>query len=330
MVSASAVDDVRARYRRFADEAPARSPLYADWASGVADDAATAAILARIPETHRQAPLVFAVSRMLGAPEEPFARWRAWLDEHADVVVAEASRRSIQTNEPLRCAALLPALSLVEGPIALLELGASAGLCLYPDRYSYRYRGGPDLDPPGGPSAVVLESDLVGMPVLRLPEIVWRGGVDLAPLDAADPDDRLFLTTLVWPGETGRADRVSAALDVVAADPPLLLRGDASDPAVLAAATALAPPDATLVVTTPGVLPHIPRAGRERLLAALAASDAVWITIDPPGLHDAWLEPVDPETWDGFVLGMDGAPLAAVDPLGASVEWRAGRHRPRG
>ena len=72
------------------------------------------------------------------------------------------------------------------------------------------------------------------------------------------------------------------------------------------------------------MLPHIPRAGRERLLAALRGLDAVWISIDPPGLHDAWHPPVSAESWGGFVLGRDGAPLAAVDPLGASVEWRGG------
>jgi hypothetical protein len=29
------------------------------------------------------------------------------------------------------------------------------------------------------------------------------------------------------------------------------------------------------------------------------------------------------ETWSGFVLGRDGQALAAVDPLGSFVHWRA-------
>ena len=71
---------VAARYGRFAaDEAPGRSELYADWASGVAGDEASARIIAKIPETHRQPPLVFAVTRLLGAPEEPYPAWAAWL-----------------------------------------------------------------------------------------------------------------------------------------------------------------------------------------------------------------------------------------------------------
>jgi hypothetical protein len=331
-----AASAVAARYARFAtEEAPGRSALYAEWAAGVAGDPASAQILAGIPETHRQPPLVFAVTRLLGAPEQEYAAWASWLRAHAVEVVAEASRRSLQTNEPQRCAALIPALSEVDGPIALLELGASAGLCLYPDRYSYRFRGSGggvdlDLDPADGESAVVLWCDVSGDPPLRMPEVLWRAGVDLAPLDARDAADRRFLTTLAWPGEDGRAARIEAALDIVAADPPLIIKGDASDPAVLRAAVAMAPSGVTLVVTTPGVLPHMPHAGRERLIATLRELDVVWVSIDPPGLHSAWDPPVDAEHWGGFVLGRDGVPLAAVDPLGSFVEWRAGgAHRPR-
>lgn len=313
---------VQDRFARFArDDATGRSALYQEWAEGIAGDPDAAAVLARIPATHRQPPLVFAVARLLGAPEQGYGVLADWIGRHTEEFVAETSRRTVQTNEPLRCAALLPALSTIEGPVALLELGASAGLCLYPDRYSYRYEGGPSLDPAGGRSTVVLHSAFAGGPPLRLPDIVWRAGLDLAPLDAAEPRDRRFLTTLVWPGEEGRAERIGAALDIVAADPPLLLKGDATDPAVLHAAVAQAPHGATLVVTTPGVLPHIPRAGRERLLGVLRDLDAVWISIDPPGLHDEWDPPVDPATWEGFVLGRGGVPLASVDPLGAWVSW---------
>jgi hypothetical protein len=328
----AAVADVQERYSRFArDEAPGRSALYEEWAAGIAVDGETAAILARIPATRRQPPLVFAITRLLGAPLAGFPAWSSWLIAHADAVVAESARRGLQTNEPLRCAALLPALSLIDGPIALLEIGASAGLCLFPDRYSYRYTGERDaaLDPVDGPSRVILESELRGsaaaeMP-LRMPDIVWRAGIDLAPLDARDDADRRFLTTLVWPGEAGRAQRIDAALDVVAADPPDIVQGDATDPAVLHALSERAPREATLVITTPGVLPHIPRAGRDRLLGALASSRAAWITIDPPALHEAWHPAIDATAWNGFVLARDGRPLAAVDPLGAFVEWRRDR-----
>ncbi len=53
--------------------------------------------------------------------------------------------------------------------------GASAGLCLYPDPYSYRY--GNHQIGTGGP---VLPCAATGMaPPARLPEVAWRAGLDL-------------------------------------------------------------------------------------------------------------------------------------------------------
>jgi len=309
------------RYRRFArDEAPGRSAIYEGWAHRVADDTAVAAALAGIPETRRQPPLVFAVMRLLGAPVHDVDVWASWVVAHAAAIVEECGRRSVQTNEPLRCAALLPALARIDGPIALLEVGASAGLCLYPDRYSYRYRRDDEvvrLDPVDGPSRVVLDCDLDGHPDLRLPEIVWRAGIDVSPLDARRVDDRAWLTGLVWPGEEGRRERIEDALDIAAIDPPLLVSGDGAD--ALPALAAQAPAGATLVVTTPGVLAHVPRAHRSTVIEAARAAGR-WVTLDAPDLHDGWTR--RPETVrGGFALALDGEMLAEVDPLGAWVAW---------
>lgn len=321
-------DAVRERYARFAEkEAPGRSALYAEWAAGVAGDGPVREVLARIPENRRQPPLVFAVTRLLGAALEGYPVWRDFVLRNADAVVAECSARSLQTNEPLRLAALLPVLSEIDGPIALLEIGVSAGLCLYPDRYSYRFTGSDGevrvaLDPLGGVSPVVLASRVDGeLPELRLPEIVWRAGIDLAPLDARDADDRRWLQGLVWPGETGREQRIAAALDIAASDPPTLVAGDALER--LDALVARAPVGATLVITTPGVLVHIPRAARSALVARIRELPARWVTIDPPGLLDVWEPPIDVEEWPGFAVALDGRVRAAADPLGAWWEWRA-------
>jgi hypothetical protein len=318
---------VQERYARFArNEAPGRSERYREWSAGVAADPAVQKMLARIPAEHRQPPLVFAVSRLLGvASDAGYPAWAQWALTHADALVGECTRRTVQTNEPLRCAALLPALAGIPGPLALLEVGASAGLCLYPDRYSYRYRR-PDgsvhaIDPPEGVSDVVLECELRGpeLPPASMPEIVWRAGIDLAPLDPGAAETEAWLTGLVWPGEEGRAERVRAALRIAASDPPRLVQADAVG--ALAEVAAGAPRDATLVVTTPGVLAYLPWPQRHSLIDAARAAGR-WVTIDPPSLHEGWTAPIDRDSWPGgFAVAVDGRVVAAADPLGGWLEW---------
>src|SRR5699024_10515224 len=134
-----------------------------------------------------------------------------------------------------------------------------------------RFGKGRGLDPAGSASSGVrLESELRGEGMrLRLPQAVWRGGIDLNPLHAADPADRRWLSALVWPGEDGRAERIERALDVVAADPPVLVRGDATVPGTLADLAERAPSRASLVVTAPGILPLLGRTGRDSLLRGI-------------------------------------------------------------
>src|SRR5439155_17478077 len=110
-----------------------------------------------------------------------------------------------QTNEPARCATLLPALAQLPQPLALIEVGASAGLTLLVDHYSYDYAGhrlaGRD---PQAPTLRCEPRGPVPLPA-RLPEVVWRAGLDLNPLDVNDADAMRWLSCLVWPAKaTGR------------------------------------------------------------------------------------------------------------------------------
>jgi len=77
---------------------------------------------------------------------DPYPLFRDFCLEHAEELRTLISTRRVQQNEVRRCAQLLPAFGLVAervgSPLALVEVGASAGLNLLFDRYSYDYGDG--------------------------------------------------------------------------------------------------------------------------------------------------------------------------------------------
>jgi hypothetical protein len=279
-------------------------------------------LISTLPEQKQQPNLVLAAARFAGAPVAPAGPFLHWLRTHWNQVVPVVLARSTQTNEAGRCAVLLPALSAMPGPLALLEVGASAGLCLTPDRYSYRYsRDGAEtvLDPPSGRSAVVLDCVIDGEPPPgRMPLITWRAGIDLNPLDVRDAEDRTWLEALVWPGQDRRRKRLRAAMAMLAADPPLLVRGDAVED--LAALAARAPADATLVVMHSAVLTYLDRDARRRFASLVADLGAVWLSNEGPGvLPDvARRLPTGLDATGHFVLARNGEPIALTGPHGQS------------
>jgi hypothetical protein len=82
------------------------------------------------------------------------------------------------------------------GPLALIEVGASAGLCLLLDRYAYRY-GDRSVGEPSSP--LLIDCQALGrVPVpAHLPDIAWRRGIDIAPVDVTDDEDVRWLEARV-------------------------------------------------------------------------------------------------------------------------------------
>src|SRR5438045_8230102 len=186
--------DERARlsasYRRFAeDEAHGKSPLYEELARGVAADNEILDLLLSLPRLKRQPNLLFAAARHLFGTPDGWSRFRRGIAQRKDALCALMLMRSTQTNEPGRCAALLPVLAGLPQPLALLEVGASAGLCLLPDFYGYDYGGRRLMSaqrrfiPPFFLSTVYSPRPMPS----RVPTVTWWGGVELKPVCPSDP-----------------------------------------------------------------------------------------------------------------------------------------------
>lgn len=306
-------------YRRFGRlQAKGRSPAYEALAYAVADDEAVLSFLGDLPEPKRQPNLVFASAcYLLGAPPEPRSLHELVVARGQELKRLVLARRT-QTNEAARCAVLLPALASLPEPLALLEVGAAAGLTLLPDIYSYDYGGsqvrglGPD-----GPTICCQPLGSVPLPA-RVPEVVWRAGIDLEPLDVMNADDVAWLSCLLWPGEPGRAERLEAAVNVARQRPPVIHRGDLLDDLATVASTA--PSNATLVVYHSAVLAYVDEAKRRAFASAVRDLGAVWLSNE--GDQVLGYDGVDHRDSASLLLVRDGRQaLARSDPHGTWVEW---------
>jgi hypothetical protein len=307
-------------YREWAREARGRSPAYEVLATLVADDGTILRFLGTLPPPKRQPNLLFAAARyLLGTPPD-ITTLRDLVRENPAALAEVMLARRTQTNEPARCATLLPALAQLPAPLALIEVGASAGLTLLFDRYSYDYAGhliaGSD---PYVPTLRCAPRGPVPLP-RRVPVIAWRAGLDLTPLDVTDDDDVRWLSCLVWPGEEDRQERLAAAIASARHDPPTVYRGDLlSD---LPALAARAPAGATLVIFHSAVLPYVAPESRRRFIDTVRGLPAVWLSNEAPGVVPGISAPHCPG--GPFLLIRDGdMPLAYTDGHGAWVQWLA-------
>jgi hypothetical protein len=313
------------KYLRFANlEARGSSPVYEAWASGVAGDPDILALLDSLPAPKRQPNLAFAAARVHGAPAASYATFREHFVSHWQAIRTTMLASSTQTNEAARTSTLLPWLAHSERPIALLEVGASAGLCLYPDRYSHVYSDGVcevRLDPADGPSEVELHCRVNRLDLVptSMPDVRWRAGIDLKPIAVGDPKAMAWLRALVWPEHDTRRQRLAAAAKVVERDPPRLFAGDLLE--CLAETAAAAPREAQLVVFHSAVLNYLSVEARAAFMTAVRQLDAVWLANEGDGVLP-WRAP-SARAREGayFVVARNGVPVGLASGHGEWLDW---------
>lgn len=325
------IDDL---YRWFADETAATSPTWQRLCLWVAGEPEVHRPLGALPGQARQPNRFLAAIRYLGGPTEPGDDFREWFEGEWPRIRPLLLTRTTQTNEPGRCAVTAPLLASLDGPVSLLELGASAGLCLLPDRYAYQYDDSTPLRAPAATDASpVLRCDVEG-PAPADPQglvVAARLGVDLNPLDPRDDDTRRWLRALVWPGEEDREERLARALDVAAADPPSIVQADVTDePARLIPGLVerlrRETPGAIPVVVHSATLAYLDRAARDEVCDAIVASGARWISFEGPSVVGRIAERIEGPRpgYGSFVVALDGEPVAWAQHHGRRVRWGVG------
>ena len=155
----------------------------------------------------------------------------------------------------------------------------------------------------------------------RLPEVVWRAGLDLKPLDITDSADLAWLDSNIWPPHPRRRARLREAAAVAAAEPPHLVRGDLVDD--LPALAAQAPDDATLVVFHTAVMYQLSVSRRKAFSDLVSQLPGHWIANEARGVLPYDSLPAPPAVLRHNVLALDGTPLAWAQWHGQEVVFFA-------
>ncbi|MEU4711176.1 DUF2332 domain-containing protein [Nocardia salmonicida] len=227
------------RLRFFAESTTSRAPLYSLLSAFAADDPMMLGIVAAGDGRDADAPLLFAAVqhqlrrerghhlasyyRTLGGFREPDkGAWHAFRDfvsERIEPTRRLLADRYVQANEVQRMGAIYPVLAAVcrsvSEPIALVELGCSAGLLLSPDRYRIRYRfsdGRAEVVQPSAPIGIdcVVDGNGFDVPRTRV-DLAERIGLDRRPAGSL-PEDLEWLESCIWSDHPDRLTLLRSAL----------------------------------------------------------------------------------------------------------------------
>ncbi|WNQ14323.1 DUF2332 domain-containing protein [Paenibacillus aurantius] len=241
-------------FRAFTEECKGSSRLYERLSAAVAGDPEMLALASHARPGQPVPNLLFAAAHYLllqgkdrcglagfyrtltdqpGEPGEAYPFFRRFCLENAGEILPLLQTKLVQTNEVRRCAYLYPAFCWAYArfgkPLALLELGTSAGLQLLWDEYGYDYGGGAVYGKAG--SAMLLKSDIRGKRpnclLINPPPVKARIGVDLHVNDLRDPEDRLWLSALIWPEHTERLEHLKRGASLLNEHPVDLREGHA-------------------------------------------------------------------------------------------------------
>ena len=240
-------------------------------------------------------PELAAVYPSTGGAVDPAAAcpiFIAALEDERDELRQLLERR-VQTNEVWRSAALLGGFCVVAAetglPLRVLEVGASAGLNLRFDRYSYSS----EATAWGERNSPVRFVD-VFEGERRPPQdvalvVIARRGCDASPLDPGAPADRLTLLSYVWPDQQDRLELLRSALEFAAGMPVTIDRADAA--AWAERMLAGLEDEAATVLFHSIVMQYLDEPTTERLGAAIEAAGRratkarpfAWLRLEPGG-----------------------------------------------
>ncbi|MFC0300281.1 DUF2332 domain-containing protein [Virgibacillus soli] len=139
---------------------------------------------------------------------EAYPVFRAFCLQNEQEMTHLLQTKLVQTNEVRRCAYLLPVFSYIyekiNKPLALVEIGTSAGFQLLWDTYRYVYNGSTIGDDKDGYIISEVKGEQQPYIPKEMPSVNCRYGLDLHINDVMNAEDYLWLQALIWPEHEDR------------------------------------------------------------------------------------------------------------------------------
>lgn len=164
--------------------------------------------------------------------KDSFSHFVDFCQIYTDDIVELLKTKLVQTNEVNRCAYLYPVFGYIydiaKKPLALIEIGTSAGLQLIWDKYCYSYgedRYFGQLDSPVHLTSIV-KGDVLPKISWEIPPITERIGIDLHVNDVTEREDYLWLLSLIWPEHHERRELFKRAANLRETIDIQLVEGD--------------------------------------------------------------------------------------------------------
>ncbi len=228
-------------FKRFAkNECENSSELYETLSYQIAEDSDLIELATQIPEGQPVPNLFFAATQYLlsdaqhdlkkyyaSFTENPlpaksaFPYFKEFVLSNQEELKQLFQTKLVQTNEVRRCAYLYPMFADIyekhQTPLALIEIGTSAGLQLGVDQYRYVYSN--EIQAGNLNSLLTIYSQNRGkdLPtsIFDIPVVQTRIGMDLNPIDLKNEEELKWLQALIWPEHHERKDLLNKSAAII-------------------------------------------------------------------------------------------------------------------
>jgi len=242
-------------FQQFAEvQAKGSSDLYYFLSHRIVEDEELVTIVSEIPASQPKPNLFFASMQYLVSKtvsplrsyypsltdvplpvKQSFEPFKEFALHHKDQLIELFHTKLVQTNEVRRAAYLYPLFLRIseetQKPLALIEIGTSAGLLLCLDAYNYEYGNGIKIT--NAEDSILIASNNKGE---KLPSYIYsklqinnRIGIDLNIVDLKNEEDYDWMLALIWPEHSKRRQQFKEASQIASGIKKELYEGDLTE-----------------------------------------------------------------------------------------------------